>query len=309
MNWCSPILSGKEGLDEVEKVFSILNKNNIRVNTSCGFHVHIGVQDMTTSIARNLIKRYSKYEDVIDSLMPRSCCDNNNEFCRSIKRRLNNINEHDFNSAEFIKDIIEFTGNRYGKINIRSYLRHGTVEFRQHNGTLNSEKAINWILFCLNFIEVTINLTNQVTSSTPFNINSKIGKLYTYLREGNTIAPYKAAGKFNTTITAIEDMVRKIRREMGVSIRKNRQREYYMINSENTSTLSDAIQDNSIYTGMPAEVVNWYENRRKSLNTKSLNIAKMPSEEELRNIFTISENSYHRQEESYEAAVWRRSNY
>lgn len=38
-------------------------------------------------------------------------------------------------------------GNRYKKVNLKSYFRHGTVEFRQHSGTIEYTKISNWVLF------------------------------------------------------------------------------------------------------------------------------------------------------------------
>ena len=40
---------------------------------------------------------------------------------------------------------ILFRQNRYLKLNLEAFGRYGTVEFRQHSGTLNGEKAEAWI--------------------------------------------------------------------------------------------------------------------------------------------------------------------
>jgi hypothetical protein len=42
---------------------------------------------------------------------------------------------------------------RYYKLNLAAYVKHGTLEFRQHAGTLNLNKMINWIMFCVQFVE------------------------------------------------------------------------------------------------------------------------------------------------------------
>jgi len=39
----SPILRGREGLEEVKKVARLLEAKGARVNPTCGFHVHVGV--------------------------------------------------------------------------------------------------------------------------------------------------------------------------------------------------------------------------------------------------------------------------
>ena len=38
--------------------------------------------------------------------------------------------------------------NRYKTVNVCAYGRHGTIEFRQHQGTTNADKILNWLAFC-----------------------------------------------------------------------------------------------------------------------------------------------------------------
>jgi hypothetical protein len=45
--------------------------------------------------------------------------------------------------------------DRYQKLNLESLERHGTIEFRQHSGTVDAEKAVNWVRLCTAFIETT----------------------------------------------------------------------------------------------------------------------------------------------------------
>ena len=42
---------------------------------------------------------------------------------------------------------------RYTTLNMECYSRYGTVEFRQHAGSLNSEKVCSWIVFCTNLVD------------------------------------------------------------------------------------------------------------------------------------------------------------
>jgi len=43
---------------------------------------------------------------------------------------------------------------RYHGLNIHSWFQRGTVEFRQHEGTVDVEKLLYWPLFCVNLVEV-----------------------------------------------------------------------------------------------------------------------------------------------------------
>lgn len=56
-------------------------------------------------------------------------------------------------SAQNIGDVYSaFNGDRYYKINVCSWQRHNTIEFRQHGGTTNYEKIQKWATFCLKLV-------------------------------------------------------------------------------------------------------------------------------------------------------------
>jgi hypothetical protein len=43
--------------------------------------------------------------------------------------------------------------NRFYKLNLSAFRRHRTVEFRQHSGTLDGVKAIQWVVTCLRMVQ------------------------------------------------------------------------------------------------------------------------------------------------------------
>ena len=48
---------------------------------------------------------------------------------------------------------MNYNGTRYRKVNAESYIRHKTVEFRQHSGTTEFKKISNWINFLRKLIQ------------------------------------------------------------------------------------------------------------------------------------------------------------
>lgn len=147
----SPILEGQEGIEQVRKVCEVLEGCNVKINKSCGLHVHFDATNITVEHTKNILKNYGAYEEQIDSFLPISRRANNNTYCKSVKRILPDIEQ-----ATTIQRIAQIMGSRYFKINLQSYTRHNTIEFRQHSGTVEFEKISNWIIFLHNLVSYSI---------------------------------------------------------------------------------------------------------------------------------------------------------
>lgn len=150
----SPILSGESGLEQLYKICEVFKKNNFSVKNDCGLHIHVNAKDLTALQIINVAKRYQQNEEVIDGWMKNNRRENENEFCYSLKNH-NFFFEKFLNSEQDKKPEIlcSFINNRYYKVNIRSFVRHGTIEFRQHHGTIDFEEISNWAKFCVEFTE------------------------------------------------------------------------------------------------------------------------------------------------------------
>jgi len=143
----SPILHGEEGLKDLEKVCWVLELCDVKVNNSCGLHIHMDAAGFTLQTWKNLALSYKRLEKVIDAFMPSSR--RNNRFCQGFA----NITETQIKSAGTITDLRRAFGNdRYRKVNLEAYARHRTVEFRQHSGTTNFTKMSAWIYFLAKLI-------------------------------------------------------------------------------------------------------------------------------------------------------------
>jgi len=141
VEFVSPVLRGKDGFNELEAVMNwIRGELNGEVNVSCGTHVHFGVKPLKSQAVADYLLDYAEHQGEINLLLPQSRRDG--EYCgyldswweHIVKRYRNNI----YHLAHQIH-------GRYYAINVRSYLKHKTIELRQHSGTLNFEKLYNWI--------------------------------------------------------------------------------------------------------------------------------------------------------------------
>lgn len=136
----SPILSGKAGLEELAKVCRVLTAAGARVDRSCGFHVHHDVRGKAfarssrrkrEAFMRRLAAIYARFEPALDALVAPSRRADANRYCRSMAY-VNGSGAPD-------------TADRYRKVNFVAFVRHGTVEFRHHQGTFDPEKAVWWV--------------------------------------------------------------------------------------------------------------------------------------------------------------------
>jgi hypothetical protein len=156
LNWqCKP--DGTAGVD-AEAVSPILNDGSLNesitaarallragatVNKKTGYHIHLGADHYGNDGIAALVRNWYTAADAIGALVAPSRL--NNHFCQ------HTLPESLVESwAESIRNgRIDNAGQgRYRSLNLDSYQRHGTVEFRLHHGTLNGKKIQAWAEFC-----------------------------------------------------------------------------------------------------------------------------------------------------------------
>jgi hypothetical protein len=152
----SPVLRGLEGLADLERACRALNACGAQVNNSCGLHVHLGANDLSIEHLRQLVRNYLVLEPTIDQLMPANRRGNANRYCQGLLRgRTQAEAERQILAATNAQQLGEVAngGSRYHKVNLQSYYRQATVEFRQHSGTTNYEKISFWVKLLANLVD------------------------------------------------------------------------------------------------------------------------------------------------------------
>jgi len=145
----SPILSGDAGMLELAKALRALEDAGAQVNRSCGIHVHIGARDISAAAFKRIVVEYAKYERTIDGFMPRSRRGSENTYCRGAGSNL----ESRLAGVDTISGLRQRLTNRFVKVNVQSFMRHGTIEFRHHAGTVNETKVVNWVKLLMALFE------------------------------------------------------------------------------------------------------------------------------------------------------------
>lgn len=157
----SPVLSGEEGIAEVRKVMDALTAIGCIVRVDCGMHLHIGADGFAINHLKNIAKCFVKFENFFDHIMPPSRRADANRFVMS-NRSIHggytdlaaNAGIDAINAARNVEQLIRANQcSRYHKLNLMPLASYGTVEFRQHSGTTDADKAENWIRLLLAFVE------------------------------------------------------------------------------------------------------------------------------------------------------------
>lgn len=141
----SPVLTGEAGIDAIRGVTRVLREMGATVNRTCGLHAHHGIRDLTVDDVKRAAKVWATNQGLIDGLVSPSRRDGANTYCA----RLSSYDLAEINRSASLRDIERGLRNisRYKTFNLLSYGRFGTVEIRQHQGTLDAEKIISWVRF------------------------------------------------------------------------------------------------------------------------------------------------------------------
>lgn len=169
----SPILEGQDGLNQLKKVTEALNEVGAQVNINCGLHVHIDGRDLTKQQIGRVVLWYAKWEKAIDAMLPASRRANSNRYCQSLDYVVKPLSDALWQNNHRIKfwsnpvGWVDGVNGRYSKVNLNSYIRYGSIEFRQHSGTTEFEKISNWIMLLQRFVARAIETTPAYKPLTP----------------------------------------------------------------------------------------------------------------------------------------------
>lgn len=156
----TPAMTGeKESWDKLRAVCKGLREAGAHVNKSCGIHVHHDVQYMLKALASKELEAnlapaaiglYARLEPVLDEVMPLSRRYSLNEYCKSFRRlSVCKLTLKEMRLPQDLAYITDKAGelliNHYMKLSLEAMTRHGTLEYRQHSGTLLASKIIPWV--------------------------------------------------------------------------------------------------------------------------------------------------------------------
>jgi len=208
-----PLADCQVAFEYLETVCNAIASTGATVNRSCGLHVHISNAplDDTHSAARftgdsidhkertgryltgqyfadpldavavkDIMVRYTRQQATVDSMLPPSR--RGNRYCRPLSVAA-------LEGANTLNELTQATHGKFSTINLTTWSR-GTIEFRQHSGTIEADKTWNWVQFILNLVRWTTEhrvesgarTIVQDTPENPFRRASRVGVQYTMMR-------------------------------------------------------------------------------------------------------------------------------
>jgi hypothetical protein len=142
MELVSPPISGAEGFDALKNVCRVLRTLGARVNRSTGLHVHHDVEDLNLRQFKNVVLGYANNQRSIDQLVATSRR-GRQSFCGP----LDDGTLTSIRNCPSLGSIATLVGTRYVHVNLKSFPKYGTIELRQHQGSINYTKIAAWISF------------------------------------------------------------------------------------------------------------------------------------------------------------------
>jgi hypothetical protein len=141
----SPILRGDKGFEVIDAFGE--DAKDTDPNDTCGFHLHIGIADLTVEQRINLVKAASLVENVARMLTTQDR--NDSSYCSGWVGCDPDANYNSFD------DMID--PGRYYAFNFAAWYNHQTLEIRYHHATKDATEVKNWIKLWLAFVDYIAN--------------------------------------------------------------------------------------------------------------------------------------------------------
>ncbi len=142
----SPILVGQEGFEELQKVITLLNNEGYWVEEDCGLHVHLDSPEFINNsrLIIKAVKAWMRNQHLVQNMVAEHRLDN--DYCEMWSEE-----DVEYLQENLLEGRVNYSLR--GAINVGALSRHGTIEIRQHEATLNYTEAESWIKFCQSFID------------------------------------------------------------------------------------------------------------------------------------------------------------
>ena len=172
--------------DELEIVCKVLKNIKAKTNDSCGLHVHHDIHELKRQQILRIYNFYNKYEKLIDLMHSESRRDN--RYAKPVSYIIDKVNGCQ-TKTELLKNIAGqgvtryYDDCRYYKLNLRSFLYYGTIEFRQSASTINFDEIASWITFTHKITDRAVEIKNDIKPMKTIEYNQNPSKGFEEMME------------------------------------------------------------------------------------------------------------------------------
>ena len=182
LEYVTGVLEGDVGVQQLKDICRVLREEDVRVDRSCGVHIHIGNTIFNRRFSIMLLKLCKQIEKDVYSIMPESR--KTNTYCKLLPDNISAMNFHNYRKTlgnftqgtPISKDYNKKKNHPGGHYNSQRYYwvnltncsaRTGpeTVEFRPHGATIDFNKIYNWLLICMSIVKFAENYQRRIITS------------------------------------------------------------------------------------------------------------------------------------------------
>lgn len=158
-------VSGSLILKELLLFQQLIDKYDLKINDSCGFHVHVDLSEFVNRRDSRTLKRIvANFIRIQKELYSRFPTRQNNKYCMPLQHSLYKLyNQKGFQHfmrwsyrCNSVRSILTDGNNaaaKYFGINLHSLFYRGSLEFRIFPASLDIKQLATYISFCIEFIE------------------------------------------------------------------------------------------------------------------------------------------------------------
>jgi len=243
--------------DDLRRLFTFIDENGGSVNRrDLGGHVHIGnraIKNMSPAdywrqskqlmrdreafympsddccadimpliLAKDVAVRYADHVGAINGILPQSR--RVNRYCRPLSHIASDGHRHaEFMAATNANEMSRIIGGKFYAVNLETWTR-GTIEFRQHQATMDIAKLEAWCLLIdamfrhSDRYRVDYNadaVTSVPTPAQPYRAGSRIGVMWSLIRRDDGATTREIADATGWTAQTIRARVSEMRRDHG----------------------------------------------------------------------------------------------
>ena len=145
----------EDSIDQIKEIIGLIKAHKGDIRSTCGLHVHVDMKDFTYREIANIIKAYIKDQNKIckEFKMLKQRLDYAQKIPKSVIRYLteSNIRKVKEGQLEYGEGGCQYLTERHYSLNVDALHKHGTLEFRLFNGSIQIRRIKAYIKWCLNF--------------------------------------------------------------------------------------------------------------------------------------------------------------